>query len=173
MCREPFRGFVKVSAHRVAAAILLWGSAVALAGVPTTGMAQQGEEGAIELEADSIRYDENTGSSLYRGNVVIRRGGMRLTGDEVEVFSEGGSFSRIVARARPSTFRNRSEGSDIDARASVIEYDVRRRLVVFMGGSVVDDGTKVLRGERIIYDLDRKVVDATQGKGRVRLTINP
>ncbi len=171
MRRSAAAGFsaccrVRTAAGRVACGVLLaagltWGAAVAQDAEP------------LNLEADSIRYDNNTGNSLYRGNVVISRAGMRLTGDEVEVFSENGEFLRIVARARPGTFRNRSADGNVDARADTIEYDIKRRTITFTGNAVVDDGEKMLQGERIIYDLGRKVVSATKSKGRVRLTINP
>ena len=147
----------------VVGALLVWVSPAA---------AQSGE-GAFELEADSIRYDRNAGLSLYRGGVVISRGGMRLTGDEVEVLSRDGEFLRIVARATPSTFRNRSADGRIEAEADTIEYHVKRRVIVFSGGARIDDGERVLRGERIVYDLEKKIVDATKSKGRVRLTIQP
>ncbi len=135
--------------------------------------AQRQADDAIRLEADKIHYDKNTGNSVYRGSVVIRRRGMRLTGDEVRVFSEAGEFSRIVAHAKPSTFRNHDADDNIEAEADTIEYDVRRRKIVFLGNARVDDGEKVLQGERIIYDLEKKIVDATKSKGRVRLEINP
>lgn len=129
--------------------------------------------GAIDLEADSIRYDKNTGRSVYQGNVVVRRDDMRLTGDEVEVFSEAGEISRIVAQANPSTFESRSGDGLVRAEADRVEYDVKRRIIVFLGDARVDDGEKVLRGGRIVYDLEKQIVDATKSKGRVRLTIDP
>ena len=137
-----------------------------------TAAAQLGD-GSIELEAESIHYDYNTGTSVYEGNVVITQSGMRLTGDKVEVFSEGGKISRLVSRAKPSTLQKHSDKDDMDAKADRIEYDVQRQIIVFMGNAIVDDGEKILRGERIIYDVEKRVVDATQSKGRVRLTINP
>lgn len=129
--------------------------------------------GALELEADSVHYDKNTGNSLYRGNVVVTRKGLRLTGDEVEVFSRDGEYRRIVARARPATFRNRLARDEVKAEADVIEYDLKRRIIVFRGRARVDDGEKVLRGEHVVYDLDKKIVNATKRNGRVRLTIEP
>ena len=147
--------------------VLMW------AVIAATETAAQSGDDALELEADSIHYDKNTGNSVYQGNVVITQGNMRLTGDEVEVFSTQGEFSRIVAHAKPGTFSSRSQGGRVDAEARRIEYDIRRRIVVFAGDARVDDGEKVLRGERIIYDIDKKIVKATKDKQRVRLTINP
>ena len=166
---RPFAGFSGASAYRAAAVTLAWMLSGGLAGAAET----QPDEGALSLEADSFRHDKSTGNSLYRGNVVISRDGMRLTGDEVEVFSTDGEFSRLVARARPCTFRIRSADGNVDARADVIEYDVKRRVVVFMGGAVINDGEKLLRSEHVTYDLAGGVVAATKSKGRVRMTINP
>ena len=139
----------------------------------SAAVAQEAPAGALELEADSVHYDKNTGNSLYRGNVVVTRKGLRLTGDEVKVFSKDGEYRRIVARARPATFRNRLARDEVEAEADVIEYDLKRRIIVFHGRARVDDGEKVLRGEHIVYDLDRKIVNATKRNGRVRLTIEP
>ena len=140
--------------------------------------AAQSDNILLDLEADSIRYDYNTGNSVYEGNVVIIQGDLRLTGDRVEVFSENGEVSRLVSHATPSTFQRRSGdggagGSGVDAEADRIEYDIRRTVVMFIGNAVVRDGEKILSGERIVYDLEKRIVDAPQGKGRVRLTINP
>lgn len=162
--------------------VVAFGAAAAWAGVQDDASrntpaardeARDAPRGAIDLEADSIHYDKNTGHSVYRGNVVVRHDDMFLTGDEVEVLSEAGEISRIVSRANPSTFESRSRGGLVRAEAGRVEYDVKRRIIVFLDGAKVDDGEKVLRGGRIVYDLEKRIVAATKSKGRVRLTIDP
>lgn len=134
--------------------------------------AQSRESHAIEFEADSIRYDSNTGSSLYRGNVSVRRGGLSLQGDEVEVFSERGEIRRVVSRADPGIFLSRSAEGEFRAEAERIEYDVEKKLVLFSGDVKIYDGGKTLEGSRVVYDLEKKTVSATESKGRVRLKID-
>ena len=152
---------------------LLYFSLFALLFLTAMSGGVQSDAGAINLEADSIRYDESTGSSFYNGNVIVRRDRMLLTGDEVEAFSKGNSFSRIIARANPSTFQNRDKNTNINAEAKQIEYDIEKQIIIFLGDAKVDDGKRVIQGERVIYNIKKKIMDATKSKGRVRLKINP
>ena len=126
------------------------------------------QSGGIEFEADSFFYDDNTGVAIYRGDVKVTRGDALLRGDEVEVFSESGRILRIVSRANPSVFTDRSASGDFSAEARRIEYDIEKQIVLLSGDAKIADGKQTLEGNRIVYDLEKKAIDATKSQGRVR-----
>lgn len=134
-------------------------------------LAQSGESRAIEFEADSIHYDNNTGSSLYRGNVSVRQGDISLQGDEVEVFSDRGEIRRIVSRASPSVFLRRTADGNFSAEAERIEYDAEKRIILLSGNVKIDDGEKMLESGQVVYDLEKQTMVAVKREGRVRLKI--
>ncbi len=129
------------------------------------------QSGGIEFESDSFSYDDGSGVAIYRGDVKVIRSDMLLRGDEVEVFSEDGRILRIVSRANPSVFLDRSEDGGFTAEARQIEYDVEKKTVFLSGDAKVIDGKQTLEGDHIVYDLEKKRINATKGQGRVRLRI--
>ena len=56
----------------------------------------------IELAADSVDIDEGKGVSIYRGDVDLRQGSIRLRADVVTVHQDKRRPSRIVARGEAS-----------------------------------------------------------------------
>lgn len=130
----------------------------------------------IELAADEVEFDTKKGKSIYRGNVVIVQGNLRLTGDVVEVFTEDGEIVRIFARAKPTTFSNqaKNEEESLYAEAHTIEYDVKAQRIQLRGRARVNSAQRSLRSHAIVYLLATGEMFADGGdKGRVRLIVNP
>ncbi|HEX7127824.1 MAG TPA: LPS assembly protein LptD [Thermodesulfobacteriota bacterium] len=61
-------------------------------------------EGPVEVEADRISYDRQTGRYVLEGNVVARRGDLTLRADRVEIVPDGDvadAAGGVVIDARP------------------------------------------------------------------------
>ncbi len=127
----------------------------------------------LEVEADSVTFNENTGVSVYHGNVKIVRGEMTLHGDAVEVFTKDGAISRLVSTAKPSRLVRDAPGRTLHAEAHRIEYQAIQGIIDLRGAARIRDDWKSLTGDHIIYDTRKKIVKATKDKNRVRLTLQP
>ena len=134
--------------------------------------------GALESDRDqpSVDIDEGKGLSIYRGDVDLRQGTIRLRADVVTVHQAGRKASRIVAQGRPVTFQQQSQKGPVKGEARKIEYEVASENLVLIGDAVLIQGKDSMRSDRIVYDRERAVVKAgaaAKGKQRVRISIQP
>ena len=53
----------------------------------------------ITIQADSATVSELEGTSVYRGNVIIEQGGLRITADEIVIESQSLRPSTIIAKS--------------------------------------------------------------------------
>lgn len=128
----------------------------------------------IELTADSVDIDEGKGLSIYRGDVDLRQGSMRVLADVVTVYQKERKPSQIVAEGRPVKFRQQSEEGPVRGEARRVEYAVGSENLVLIGDAVLMQNNDTMRSDRIVYDRVKSVVKAgaaAQGKQRVRISI--
>ncbi|MBC6413531.1 MAG: lipopolysaccharide transport periplasmic protein LptA [Chromatiales bacterium] len=128
---------------------------------------------ALELEADSVSYNNRTGVAIYRGNVKISQGDITLEGDMVEVHTVDDKVSKLIATANPSRLTRRDQQQTIAAEAQRIEYKVQQGIVDFLGQVKIKEESKLLTGDYAIYDIEKKTVNMQKKKNRVRLIIQP
>ena len=134
---------------------------------------QERRSDALNLEADSVEYDYGKGSSVYRGNVSVKQGTMRLTGETVEIFTEDGDPVRILVESELSTFSDILSGKPFYVEAGRIDYDRHKRTIRLEGSVKMDYDGKTLHSERAMYDLNKHVIIAPKSDKRIRLTIDP
>ena len=128
----------------------------------------------IELAADSVDIDEAKGVSVYRGDVDLRQGSIRLRAVVVTVYQVGRRAGKVVAEGRPVKFEQRAEKGPVKGEARKVEYEVKSENLVLSGDAVLVQGQDSMRSDRIVYDRVRSVVKAggaAQGKQRVRISI--
>ena len=128
----------------------------------------------IELAADSVDIDESKGRSIYRGDVDLRQGTMRVLADVVTVHQAKRRPTKIIAEGKPVKFRQQSEKGPVKGEAKRVEYEVDSENLVMIGNAVLIQGGDSMRSDRIVYDRIRSVVKAgaaAKGKQRVRIKI--
>ena len=134
------------------------------------------QEQPIELTADYADIDESRGVSVYKGDVDLRQGSMRLRADIVTVHHVDRKPERMVAEGRPVKFQQQSDKGPVKGEARRAEYEVSTENLVLIGDAVVVQGKDSMRSDRIVYDRVRSVVKAgaaAKGKERVRISIQP
>ncbi len=146
----------------------------------------------MNAEADALRYDDASQTSIFTGRVVISKGTIQIRGARVEVRQdpEGHQFGTVLAGTdQDASFRQKREGVNeyIEGQAQRIEYDSRADQVKFIGqavlrryrGQVLSDETA---GAVIVYDNRTEVFRVEGGatsaspanpSGRVRATLAP
>ena len=166
--------------------------ALALASVPA-GAERADRNKPMNVEADSLKYDDLRQTSVFTGKVVMTKGSIVIRGARVTVKQdpEGFQFGTVTAEpGKRAFFRQKRDGVDefIEGEAETIEYDGRADRVKFVGraemrrlrGETVNDETS---GSVITYDNanDQFTVDGSASAGgspanpggRVRATIAP
>lgn len=146
----------------------------------------------MNIEADSLRYDDARQVSVFTGRVVISKGSIVIRGQQVEVRqdAQGNQFGVVTASStEPAFFRQKREAVDefIEGDAQTIEYDSKADTVRFVqkaqlrrfrGATLADQ----ISGGVIVYDntKDLFTVDGNSNKGvsgamggRVRAMLSP
>ncbi|MCG2595756.1 lipopolysaccharide transport periplasmic protein LptA [Ramlibacter sp. XY19] len=146
----------------------------------------------MNVEADSLKYDDLNQTSVFTGKVVVTKGSIVIRGAKVDVKQDPEGYQFGVVTAEPGKrafFRQKRDNVDeyIEGEGDTIEYDGKADRVKFIGraemrrlrGAVVADETS---GALITYDntTDHFSVDGNPGNatpanpgGRVRATLAP
>ncbi|WP_327793858.1 lipopolysaccharide transport periplasmic protein LptA [Harenicola maris] len=116
----------------------------------------------VEIAADQLKIDQNTGLATFTGNVLIGQGTLRLGAGSVvvEYTTQGGDVQNMRASGGV-TFSNGAEAAE--AQSAV--YAPGSGQMVLSGEVVLTQGNNALAGERLVINLS----DGTGTmEGRVR-----
>jgi len=149
----------------------------------------------IEIEADSAESDDTKGLAIYKGDVVIVQGTLKITGDHVTIhYDKNGDFTKMVTLGSPAHFDQLPDGKPDTfinyqrATASRMEYYKATDTIVLLGKAVYGQGGDRVAADRIDYDsrngrMKARTMAVTAKKGapqaskkkpgRVRITIKP
>ena len=93
----------------------------------------------MNIEADSLRYDDTRQTSVFTGNVVITKGTIIMRGNKMDVRqdAQGNQFGLLLGT--PGFFRQKREGVDewVEGEASRVDYDSQTQTVVLTGNAVL------------------------------------
>ena len=150
----------------------------ALLGVAPAVIAAPAEPQPVDIQADFGELDRSAGRGTYRGNVVIKQGGMRITADEIRIFLVADELSRVEVDGKPAAFEHQAEGASQPTRgmAQSMVYLVKESTLDLKGDARVEQRGDEVAGESIRYDLKSDRVLAASGQGRsdrVQMTITP
>lgn len=117
----------------------------------------------IEVEADSAELDEVKNVSIYRGNVIVTQGSIRMTGDVMTVYqTETDDLDYLIMEGRPATYRQLPDDSEIYDEAEALRmeyYELKNRVVLIEKAVVTQEGLR-FSGDRIEYDTELSKVKA-------------
>jgi lipopolysaccharide export system protein LptA len=108
----------------------------------------------IEIEADSADLDDAKGVTIYRGNVVLIQGSVRMTGDTMTVYFTDDGLDTMIMEGKPATYRQLPDDSEIydEAEALRMEYYELKNLVVLIDKASFKQEGLSFSGNRIEYD---------------------
>jgi lipopolysaccharide export system protein LptA len=124
----------------------------------------------IEIEADSAEMDDIKGLTIYRGDVVVIQGSIRMTGHTMTVhFADSGDMELVIMQGNPATYRQLPDNSKIydEAEALQMEYYALKDFVVLIDEALVTQEGLRFSGNRIEYDT---VLSQVKAKGSTKTT---
>lgn len=148
-------------------------------------------EQKIVIEADAAEADNRKQVTIYRGDVVITQGTMRITGDTVWIYyDDSNAITKLVSVGAPAHFRQLPDNKDdyLTADADRMEYYADKDVIVMRGNARYGQGTDQITAEHIVYDSlngrmkadsapgdggEGSVSGGEEGKERVIITITP
>jgi len=153
------------------------------------GALSSDSEQPIEIEADFAELDDEEGTTVYVGNVVVVQGSIRMTGDRLRVnFTPEKDLKEAFLDGRPATFKQTPDkDEDVNGEALKIEYHALENILNLIDKAKVTQGGRLFEGHRINYDTAKSIITARsaradqarkdeipkEGSGRVRIVIPP
>lgn len=129
----------------------------------------------IEVFSESQFLDGKNKKSILIDNVQVTQGSLSIQADRVEVEAGDGKGKEIfIATGKPAVYsQTLDDGRVVEARAFEIRYEVANRTISLTGDAELNQNTSVVKGESIIYDMDKEQLKATgdgsgSEDGRVR-----
>lgn len=114
----------------------------------------------VEVSADNLTVDQNSGKATFDGNVLVVQGAVRMSASQVIVeYATDDDAANGIERLLASggvTFVTESEAAEA---ASAI-YSIADNSVTMEGNVLLTQGRNALSGERLVLDLET-------GKGRM------
>ena len=151
--------------------------------LPTFSFALESDrEQPIKIQADAAIVDETNGSSVYKGNVIITQGTLKITANEVEIFTAADEVIQIIAMTdKDSEVLSHYEQQInelmemVVADAKKITYLIQEERLHLSGDAQLQKVQDLFTGQLLSYDLKRGVVNLNSlgGSDRVNMTITP
>jgi lipopolysaccharide export system protein LptA len=134
----------------VACTLAVWGS-VALAQTSVAfGTIRQNTEEPVEVTADALSVDQDSGTAIFTGNVVIGQGDMRLSAPRVlVVYKEG---RKGIERLEATGGVTLVSGPDA-AESKSADYDIDTGTILMSGDVLLTQGDSALTAERMRVNL--------------------
>jgi len=116
----------------------------------------------VEITADNLSIDQNSGSAIFQGNVVLGQGDLRLSAGRVQVIynDAAGDISSLAASGGVTLVT----GSEA-AEATSATYDLNAGTLVMSGDVLLTQGASAISSDTMRINLS---TGAAQMEGRVR-----
>lgn len=131
------------------------------------GSLQQDTSLPVEISADSLSVNQQTGSAEFTGNVTIGQGEMRLAAGRVLVIyaEEQGRIRRLEASGGVTLV----SGADA-AESRSAEYDIDSGIVQLRGDVLLTQGRSAMTADSMTVNLQ---TGEARMQGRVRTLLQP
>jgi lipopolysaccharide export system protein LptA len=139
------------------------------------------EDAPLHIEADELEMHENEGTSIYKGNVKINKGSIKITGDKIVISNKNGRLHRVQVNGKPATFYQLNDLDEaINAESYIMDYKAKTGILELKEKAILLKNKNHFSSEHIIYNTLKDIVKAgnhnapsAQQKPRVKITIYP
>ena len=161
-------------AKRIARLLLL--AATTFTPVLSWALPEDAEQ-PVNISADNARFDEKAGEAVYRGNVVVIQGTLKVQGDTMTLHvDDKGALTTARTLGKPAHYQQRTDPAKglVNATAEEIQFDHRTGNIVLVGNAVLKQDGASFSGPRIVYSTEKKQIEANgNSKQRVQLIFPP
>jgi len=116
----------------------------------------------VEVSADNLSVDQDSGTAVFSGNVVIGQGDLRLSAGSVRVvYSDStGDIAQLLATDGVTLVTDSAA-----AEAATADYNLTTGILTLSGSVLLTQGASALSAEQMTIDLNS---GRAQMSGRVR-----
>lgn len=118
-------------------------------------------EQPIYIEADQVEIRDREGLSIYRGNVHIAQGSLRIYGNEIRIRTTDQGMQKVNISGKPATFFQLTDlNEEISAQGEEMEYQSKTGLLILDREAVLVQRDNRFTSEHIVYNTQTNVVKA-------------
>jgi lipopolysaccharide export system protein LptA len=143
--------------------------------VPAWALPEDAEQ-PIHIRADAAELNENTGIAIYRGEVRMDQGTLRVTADTMTIELDNERVVKITAEGQRAHYQQqlKKDESEVLADARTIVYYTQEERVELIGQAYLTQDGNEFTGEVIKYDIRAGKVDAKANEsGGVKMILKP
>lgn len=122
----------------------------------------------IRIQADTAELDDKQGVAVYRGDVIITQGTLKITGDTVTITQTASGDIDVFTSVGNLAYYEQKPAVDkeiVKAYGKTIQYfSSNERIVLIDQAKVIQEGN-TFEGEKIVYDTRRQIVNAGRATG--------
>lgn len=108
----------------------------------------------VDVEADRIEVQDRADRAIFSGNVQVQQGNLSLNAARITVAYSGEVAGRIDVHRLDASGGVIVRSPSETARGQFGVYDLDRRLITLVGGVELRQNGNVLRGGRLVIDLN-------------------
>ncbi|WP_299323948.1 LptA/OstA family protein [Parasphingopyxis sp.] len=141
-----------------------------LAAVPASSQSALGgmnTNAPVDVAADRIEVQDRADRAIFSGNVQVRQGNLSLDAARITVAYTGSVTGGVEVQRLDASGGVFVRSPSETARGQFAVYDLNRRLITLVGGVELNQGGNIIRGGRLVIDLDsgRAVIDGRSQGG--------
>jgi lipopolysaccharide export system protein LptA len=133
------------------------------------GGLRQDPSAPVEVAAEMLTVDQETGIAVFSGDVVVTQGQLTLTAPRIEVRGDSARDDQGIREVLASggVFLRTAQDT---ARSETAVYDVATGILRMQGDVVLTQGTSTISGQQLVADL---TAGTGVVEGRVRTVFIP
>lgn len=118
-----------------------------------------------EITADSMRWEYETGITIFLGNVTMKEDKGEIHCSKMTaVFDDKDEIENILAEESATMTREKQKGG-----ADIIEICPGKNLIILKQNAWISSDKATFRGEEIIFDTEKEIINITKGvKGEIQ-----
>lgn len=109
----------------------------------------------IEVEADYAELDDQKGITIYKGNVIVTQGSMKIDGDIMTVtYNTDGELDTMIVEGKPAHYEQQPDNSTVKDEAEALRmefYSLKNQLVLIDKALMKQEDLR-FTGKRIEYN---------------------
>jgi lipopolysaccharide export system protein LptA len=116
----------------------------------------------IRIQSNSAEIDDNKGVSIYRGDVNVIQGSIKVLADTVTVHNGENGITKVVAVGAPAHYQQQREidSTVTNAYGNIVEYRIIDQFIRIHKNAKLEEDGNSFSGERIDYDMKHRTVKA-------------
>lgn len=143
--------------------------------VATWGLSQDVEE-PVNIEADTVVFDNEKGVADYQGNVVMVQGSLEIRADKVNIQAPESEITTMVATGSPVRLNQKmDDGQLIKGQGNKVTYNVKNKRIILVDSAKLEQGKDVIINNYIEYlpSSGELYAGGKKGSGRVKAIFHP